>query len=220
MIGPGTAERTRFRAAHSTSDSRSPPRHRPAARRQAQAARELVLATPRAQGARFATLLARTCSCAAAHELQTGTVRRSPEALARPAALPRERPAGDRHAPDRIRRRGGDTRRALGAIRRRGRSDEQNLDKLAPRAAGSRWLRLRASLRRTRCAEHVVRGVQRTSRGSRAARRFGSPRFLPDDIPDGRTMAELEPEQKDAISHRGRAARALLELLSVRCPIS
>jgi len=43
---------------------------------------------------------------------------------------------------------------------------------------------------------------------------FGyDPAFLPDDIPDGRTMAELDPGEKDAISHRGRAARALLERL-------
>ena len=43
---------------------------------------------------------------------------------------------------------------------------------------------------------------------------FGyDPAFVPDDYPDGRTMAELSPEEKDAISHRGRAARALLEEL-------
>ena len=43
---------------------------------------------------------------------------------------------------------------------------------------------------------------------------FGyDPACLPDDVPDGRTMAELAPEEKDAISHRGRAARALLALL-------
>jgi hypothetical protein len=36
---------------------------------------------------------------------------------------------------------------------------------------------------------------------------------LPDDYPDARTMAELSPEEKGAISHRGRAARALLRLL-------
>jgi XTP/dITP diphosphohydrolase len=45
---------------------------------------------------------------------------------------------------------------------------------------------------------------------------FGyDPAFVPDDLPgDERTMAELSPEEKDAISHRGRAARALkLELL-------
>ena len=43
---------------------------------------------------------------------------------------------------------------------------------------------------------------------------FGyDPAFLPDDLPDGRTMAELAPAEKDAISHRGRAARALLAWL-------
>ena len=46
---------------------------------------------------------------------------------------------------------------------------------------------------------------------------FGyDPAFLPDDIPDGRTMAELAPEEKDAISHRGRAARELLRWLADR----
>ena len=48
---------------------------------------------------------------------------------------------------------------------------------------------------------------------------FGyDPAFLPDDRAPGdhRTMAELEPAEKDAISHRGRAARAVLEGLSVR----
>jgi XTP/dITP diphosphohydrolase len=41
---------------------------------------------------------------------------------------------------------------------------------------------------------------------------FGyDPAFVPDDYDDGRTMAELSPAEKDAISHRGRAARALLE---------
>ena len=40
---------------------------------------------------------------------------------------------------------------------------------------------------------------------------FGyDPVFVPDDDGgDGRTMAELADEEKDAISHRGRAARAL-----------
>lgn len=44
---------------------------------------------------------------------------------------------------------------------------------------------------------------------------FGyDPAFLPDDgVPD-RTMAELSDAQKDAISHRGRAVRALLDWLS------
>jgi XTP/dITP diphosphohydrolase len=43
---------------------------------------------------------------------------------------------------------------------------------------------------------------------------FGyDPAFLPADRDDGRTMAELSVEEKDAISHRGRAARAFLEWL-------
>jgi XTP/dITP diphosphohydrolase len=43
---------------------------------------------------------------------------------------------------------------------------------------------------------------------------FGyDPIFVPDDRDDGRTMAELTQAEKDAISHRGRAARALLQHL-------
>jgi len=39
---------------------------------------------------------------------------------------------------------------------------------------------------------------------------FGyDPAFVPADLDDGRTMAELSREEKDAISHRGRAAREL-----------
>ena len=43
---------------------------------------------------------------------------------------------------------------------------------------------------------------------------FGyDPAFVPHDPGDGRTMAELSPQEKDAVSHRGRAARVLLEWL-------
>jgi XTP/dITP diphosphohydrolase len=45
---------------------------------------------------------------------------------------------------------------------------------------------------------------------------FGyDPAFVPDDTgpEDDRTMAELDPQEKHAISHRGRAARALAEAL-------
>jgi XTP/dITP diphosphohydrolase len=39
---------------------------------------------------------------------------------------------------------------------------------------------------------------------------FGyDPAFVPDDVPGDRTMAELQPDEKHAISHRGRAVRAL-----------
>jgi XTP/dITP diphosphohydrolase len=44
---------------------------------------------------------------------------------------------------------------------------------------------------------------------------FGyDPAFVPADRDDGRTMAELDPEEKDAISHRGRAARELIRKLA------
>ena len=50
---------------------------------------------------------------------------------------------------------------------------------------------------------------------------FGyDPAFVPDDTGPGdeRTMAELAPEEKHAISHRGRAARKLAEHLGVEAP--
>jgi XTP/dITP diphosphohydrolase len=44
---------------------------------------------------------------------------------------------------------------------------------------------------------------------------FGyDPAFVPDDLSDGRTVAELAPAEKDAISHRGRAAALLLGWLA------
>ena len=46
---------------------------------------------------------------------------------------------------------------------------------------------------------------------------FGyDPAFVPADRGDGRTMAELTVAEKDAISHRGRAARAFLDWLGAR----
>jgi XTP/dITP diphosphohydrolase len=61
-----------------------------------------------------------------------------------------------------------------------------------------------------------------TCEGTLAAEARGSggfgydPAFLPADSPDGRTMAELSDEEKDAISHRGRATRALAAWLEER----
>ncbi|HEV3001029.1 MAG TPA: RdgB/HAM1 family non-canonical purine NTP pyrophosphatase [Solirubrobacteraceae bacterium] len=66
--------------------------------------------------------------------------------------------------------------------------------------------------------EHVVEG---RCEGTLAAEPRGTggfgydPAFLPREHPD-RTMAELTPAEKDAISHRGRAARALLDWLAAR----
>jgi XTP/dITP diphosphohydrolase len=56
-----------------------------------------------------------------------------------------------------------------------------------------------------RCEGHLLR----ERRGSGG---FGyDPIFVPDDLPlgDERTMSEIGPAEKNAISHRGRAARAL-----------
>ena len=94
-------------------------------------------------------------------------------------------------------------------------SDDENLRKLVREApAGSRL--------HYRCALAYVdpaRGVEQLFEGSCAGRMAAAPRgtrgfgydpiFLPDDGPRELTMAELTEEQKDAISHRGRAARAL-----------
>ena len=63
-------------------------------------------------------------------------------------------------------------------------------------------------------AEHLFEGrcegqLAREPRGSGG---FGyDPAFVPDDTGpgDSRTMAELSPAEKHAISHRGRAAREL-----------
>ena len=46
---------------------------------------------------------------------------------------------------------------------------------------------------------------------------FGyDPAFVPDDRDDGLTMAELDPADKHAISHRGRAGRAFAGWLNAR----
>jgi len=46
---------------------------------------------------------------------------------------------------------------------------------------------------------------------------FGyDPAFIPDDYDDGRTMAELTPDEKHAISHRGRAAHAFRDWLEAQ----
>jgi XTP/dITP diphosphohydrolase len=68
-------------------------------------------------------------------------------------------------------------------------------------------------------SEHVVeaRCSGRLAAEPRGEGGFGyDPAFVPDDIGDGRTMAELRPEEKAAVSHRGRAARALLARLDER----
>ncbi len=63
-------------------------------------------------------------------------------------------------------------------------------------------------------AEGVVDGWVATE--ARGAAGFGyDPLFVPDDG-DGRTFAEMTPAEKHAVSHRGRAFRALREALPAR----
>jgi len=96
--------------------------------------------------------------------------------------------------------------------------DEENLAKLLREApAGSELAYVCAVAYVDESgAEQVVEGrcTGTLAQRPRGDGGFGyDPAFLPDDLPDGRTMAELDPAEKDAISHRGRAARALLALL-------
>ena len=82
------------------------------------------------------------------------------------------------------------------------------------RRSGSRKTRYRCA---AACAwpEGQAIDVEETCEGlitlePRGSGGFGyDPAFVPDDMSDGRTMAELDPDEKGAISHRGRAARAL-----------
>jgi XTP/dITP diphosphohydrolase len=69
-------------------------------------------------------------------------------------------------------------------------------------------------------------GLERTFEGRCSGRMAERPRgtggfgydpvFVCDDDPAGRTMAELDDAEKDAVSHRGRAARELLAWLTAR----
>lgn len=99
-----------------------------------------------------------------------------------------------------------------------GASDEQNLAKLlreAPAGSALAYVCALAYIDEAG-AEQVVeaRCTGTLAQQPRGDGGFGyDPAFLPDDVSDGRTMAELDPAEKDAISHRGRASRALLELL-------
>ena len=96
-------------------------------------------------------------------------------------------------------------------------TDEQNLDKLMREApAGSRvtYVCVLAYVAPDG-TEHVVEGTCRgtLSDVKRGTGGFGyDPAFIPDEHPTS-TMSELTPEEKDAISHRGKAARALLAWL-------
>lgn len=96
-----------------------------------------------------------------------------------------------------------------------GASDEENLDKLLAevKAAGDdrrvAYVCVLAYVNR-RCEEGTfeARCTGTLIEQPRGSGGFGyDPAFLPDAIEGDRTMAELSPEKKNEISHRGRAAR-------------
>jgi XTP/dITP diphosphohydrolase len=99
-----------------------------------------------------------------------------------------------------------------------GASDEDNLDKLlreVDAAAGARRAAYVCviALVDEDGTEHVFEAncTGRLLRQRRGSGGFGyDPIFVPDDTDDERTMSELSAAEKNAISHRGRAARLLL----------
>jgi len=98
-------------------------------------------------------------------------------------------------------------------------SDEENLQKLlrqAPAGSALEYVCVIAYVDPATGAQELFEGRcrGRLAQRPRGDRGFGyDPAFLPDDGPAGLTMAELTDQEKDAISHRGRAARALLAWL-------
>jgi XTP/dITP diphosphohydrolase len=98
-------------------------------------------------------------------------------------------------------------------------SDEENLAKLLREAPAHSGLAYVCALVYVDPRAGVERVFEARCTGTLAAQPRGAggfgydPAFLPDEQPDELTMAELSDEQKDAISHRGRAARSLLEWL-------
>lgn len=103
-------------------------------------------------------------------------------------------------------------------------SDEENLARLLSEMAGreDRSVAYVCALAHV-AADGTETVVEGSCEGELSERPRGSggfgydPAFVPRDTgaADDRTMAELSPEEKNAISHRGRAARALAEALGV-----
>jgi XTP/dITP diphosphohydrolase len=99
-------------------------------------------------------------------------------------------------------------------------TDEQNLQKLlreAPPGSALAYVCALAYVDPVGEVEHLFEGrcTGRLAAAPSGEGGFGyDPAFLPDDGPADTTMAELTDQQKDAISHRGHAARALEEWLT------
>lgn len=101
-------------------------------------------------------------------------------------------------------------------------SDQQNLHRLiaeVPAGSALRYVCALAYVDPLSGSEMLFEGycTGRMQADPRGGRGFGyDPVFLADEGPEGLTMAELSDAEKDAISHRGKAARALLQWLSSR----
>jgi XTP/dITP diphosphohydrolase len=101
-------------------------------------------------------------------------------------------------------------------------TDAENLAKLRAQAPPGSALRYVCSLAFVDPGTETERIFGGECRGrlasaERGARGFGyDPAFLPDEDAEGRTMAELSDGAKDAISHRGRAVRAMVGWLACR----
>jgi XTP/dITP diphosphohydrolase len=95
--------------------------------------------------------------------------------------------------------------------------DRQNLDKLIAEAPAGSALRYVCALAYVDPAAGIERVFFGCSEGRLASEVRGSggfgydPAFLPDGDYGDRTMAELTDAEKDAISHRGAAVRALVD---------
>jgi XTP/dITP diphosphohydrolase len=100
-----------------------------------------------------------------------------------------------------------------------GASDAANLAKLrreAPAGSALRYVCALAYVDPGSGEEHVAYGEcrGRLADEPRGTRGFGyDPVFLPEEYGQTHTMAELSDAEKDAISHRGNAARALVQWL-------
>jgi XTP/dITP diphosphohydrolase len=102
-----------------------------------------------------------------------------------------------------------------------GASDEENLAKfvdLVPSDSRLRYVCALAYVNPETGEQRVFFGDcrGRMARDRRGSGGFGyDPVFVPDATGDNRTMAELTVAEKDAISHRGHAVRALLRWIRV-----
>jgi XTP/dITP diphosphohydrolase len=100
-------------------------------------------------------------------------------------------------------------------------SDEENLEKLVgevPPDSRLRYVCALAYVNPLTGEERVFFGDcrGRMARDRAGANGFGyDPVFVPDATGDNRTMAELSDDEKDAISHRGHAVRALVRWIRV-----